>query len=335
MRIADMIYNPGAGRFPSGILAERAANVLRSSGWSIRLTRTESSEHVTHLARRAAEEGKEAIFVVGGDGTINMAVRGLVGSTTALGVLPGGTANVLAQELGLPGIRWTRLMALEESARRLTDATVREVDIGVCGNTPFLMWAGVGLDAFAIHHIEPRPRSEKFFANMTYVASTVWHASYWRGNNLSVTADHLHITGHFLLGVMSNIHLYAGGLANISPSALMDDGKLDLWLFEGDTLGDTIQLAWNLFAAKHVDTTKVRQISFQHLKLESDTPLYVQVDAEPIPCIDHCIEIRAVSKGLRLLVPKETPWELFTNHENQSRDKKSEKDDNFSTTKPN
>jgi diacylglycerol kinase (ATP) len=132
MRNADMIYNPGAGRFPSGILAERAANVLRSNGWSIRLTRTENSDHVTQLARRAAEDGKEAIFVVGGDGTVNMAVRGLVGSATALGVLPGGTANVLAQELGLPGIRWTRLMALEESARRLARAKIREVDIGMC-----------------------------------------------------------------------------------------------------------------------------------------------------------------------------------------------------------
>src|SRR4030042_4534452 len=192
---ADMIYNPSAGRFPSGMLAERAANVLRANGWNISLIRTESSEHVTQLARRAAEAGKEAIFVVGGDGTINLAVRGLAGSTTALGGLPAGTAYVLAQELGLPGMRWTRLMALEESARRLAGATIREVDIGLCGSTPFLMWAGVGLDAFAIPHIEPRPRGEKFFANMTYVASTVWHASYWRGNNLKETEDNLHISG--------------------------------------------------------------------------------------------------------------------------------------------
>jgi len=317
MRDADMIYNPSAGRFPSGILAERAANVLRANGWRIRLIKTENSEHVTQLARTAALEGKEALFVVGGDGTVNMAVRGLSGSATALGVLPGGTGNVLAQELGLPGIRWTRLMALEESARILAEASLRDVDVGMCGNTPFLMWAGVGLDAFAIHHIEPRPRGEKFFANMTYVASTVWHASYWRGNNLHVSADHLHISGHYLLAVMSNIHLYAGGLANISPSARMDDGMFDLWLFEGDNLGDTIQLAWNLFGGRHVDSEHVRHLSFQHLILESDTPLYVQVDAEPIPSHDHSVEVKVISKGLRLLVPKETPRELFTQSNNQ------------------
>ncbi len=311
MHIADMIYNPNAGRFPSGILAERAADVLRANGWNIRLIRTHDGEHVTQLARKAAEESKEALFVVGGDGTINLAVRGLAGSTTALGVLPGGTANVLAQELGLPGLTWTRWMALEESARRLAKATVREVDIGQCADTPFLMWAGVGLDAFAIHHIEPRPRGEKLFANVAYAASTAWHASLWHGINLKVAADDSQISGHYLLALMSNIHLYAGGLAQISPFALLDDGAMDLWLFEGDTLGDTIQMAWDLYAGRHVDSDRVRYISFKHLRLESDLPLYVQVDAEPLPYHSHTIEIKVISQGLRLLVPKETPRELF------------------------
>src|SRR4030043_1770769 len=207
MRNADMIYNPSAGRFPSGILGERAANVLRANGWDIRLMGTHDGAHVTQLARRAAEQGKEALFVVGGDGTINLAVRGLAGSKTALGVLPGGTANVLAQELGLPGLTWTRWMALEESARRLAEARIREVDIGICADTPFLMWAGVGLDAFAVHHIEPRPRGEKLFANMAYVASTAWLASLWHGINLKVTADSLDISGHYLLAIIRTIHL--------------------------------------------------------------------------------------------------------------------------------
>ena len=307
-----MIYNPNAGRFPSGILAERAANVLREYDWNVRLMRTHDGGHVTQLARRAAEEGKEALFVVGGDGTINLAVRGLVGSKTALGVLPGGTANVLAQELGLPGLTWTRWMALEESARRLAEARIREVDIGQCGSTPFLMWAGVGLDAFAIHHIEPRPRGEKLFANMAYAASTAWLASLWHGINLRVRANNLDISGHYLLAIISNIHLYAGGLAQISPFALLDDGTIDLWLFEGDTLGDTIQRAWDLYAGRHVDSEKVRWIPFNHLVLESDKPLYVQVDAEPMEYHERSIEIRVVSKGIRLLVPNVTPRILFS-----------------------
>jgi diacylglycerol kinase (ATP) len=315
MQSADMIYNPNAGRFPSGMLAERAANVLRASGWTIRLIMTHSAEHVTQLACTAAKEGKEALFVVGGDGTINLAVRGLAGSETALGVIPAGTANVLAQELGLPGLTWTRWMALEESARRLAKASIHEVDIGECAGTPFLMWAGVGLDAFAIHHIEPRPRGEKLFANMVYAASAAWHASLWHGVNLKITADHTQISGHSLLALMSNIHLYAGGLARVSPFALMDDGAMDLWLFEGETLGDTIQRAWDLYGGRHVDSEKVRYVAFKHLIIESDSNLYVQVDAEPLITNNHAVEINVISKGIKLLVPPETPGELFSSND--------------------
>jgi diacylglycerol kinase (ATP) len=306
-----MIYNPNAGRYPSGILAERAANVLRAGGWTVHLIRTHDGEHVTQLARNAVDEGKDALFVVGGDGTVNLAVRGLAGSSTALGVLPGGTANVLAQELGLPGLTWTRWMALEESARRLVEATVREVDIGVCENVPFLMWSGIGLDAFAVHHIEPRSKGEKLFANVTYAASTAWQATKWHGINLRVTADSLHVSGHYLLALMSNIHLYAGGLAEVSPRALLDDGTMDLWLFEGDTLGDTIQRLWDLYAGRHVDSNKVRYISFKNLKLESDSDLYVQVDAEPLNIRSQSVSVKVVKQGLRLLVPKDLPRELF------------------------
>jgi diacylglycerol kinase (ATP) len=313
VQTADMVYNPNAGRFPSGILAERAAEVLRAHGWKIRLFKTRNAEHITQLARQAALDGKEALFVVGGDGTINLAVRGLKGSSTALGVLPGGTANVLAQELGLPGLSWTRWMALEESAKRLAEAEVKEVDIGECAGIPFLMWAGVGLDAFAIHHIEPRPRGEKLFANVAYAASTAYHASLWHGLNLRVAADRVHFSGHYLLALVSNIHLYAGGLAQVSPHARLDDGMMDLWLFEGDTLGDTIEMAWDLYAGRHVDSEKVRYFPFKQLVFESDSTLYVQVDAEPLPCSGYSVKINVVPHGIRLLVPKKTPRELF-NH---------------------
>ncbi|HEX9090615.1 MAG TPA: hypothetical protein VF831_03955, partial [Anaerolineales bacterium] len=200
-------------------------------------------------------------------------------------------------------------------ARRLSESTPRDVDIGNCGGILFLMWAGVGLDAFAIHHIEPRPRGEKLFANVAYAASTAWQASLWHGINLKVTSDNLQISGHYLLALISNIHLYAGGLAQISPYALLDDGTMDLWLFEGETLGDTIQMAWDLYAGRHVDSDRVLNVPFKHLVLESDSILYVQVDAEPLPHNAHSIEINVISPGLRLLVPYPTPRELFSKND--------------------
>jgi YegS/Rv2252/BmrU family lipid kinase len=284
---AWLIYNPNAGRFPFQELSERAAQVLRSHGWEVRLEQTQSAEHVTALARQAAEQGLEALFTVGGDGTINLAARGLAGSQTALGVLPGGTANVFAKELGLPSLTLGNWTALEESAQSLANAPRRAMDLGLCGGVPFVLWAGIGFDAFAIHRIEPRPRWEKYFATATYAAALLRHAADWHGVNLTVNADGQQVSGHYVVAVMSNIHLYAGGMAQISPNACLDDGVLDLWLFEGGEFNDTLQRIWDLLAGRHADSDMVHCIPFSTLTLESDAPLDVQVDAEPVP-YDAC-----------------------------------------------
>lgn len=307
---AYLVFNPAAGRFPSRILTERASEVLRDFGWEIRLEQTCGGRHITELAIQAAEQSMDAFFLAGGDGSINHAIAGLVNSDTPLGVLPAGTANVWSQELGLLGLTWTRLMALEESARQLSTASVRSVDVGFCNSVPFLLWAGVGLDAFIVHRIEPRRRWEKHFAMAHYASIAMQQASFWSGINLSVNIDGKQISGHYILGVVSNIHLYAGGLAEISPYACLDDGLMDLWLFAGETLMETLRHAWDLWSGRHLDSEQVQCIPFRKLQLYSNSPMYVQVDGEPIDSRDDIlIEVRP--GALRVLVPEQAPRALF------------------------
>jgi YegS/Rv2252/BmrU family lipid kinase len=310
MRRALLIYNPVAGRYPSWLLTERAARVLRKEGWKIEIETTQDGEHITQLARQAGQEKLEALFVAGGDGSLNRAVRGLVGTETALGVLPAGTANVFGQELGLPGLGFTRLMALEESANRLAHARVYRVDIGLCDNIPFLLWAGVGLDGFVIHRIEPRSQWEKHFATVQYTASVFWNARRWHGMDLHVRTNGSEISGRFVLAVVSNIHLYAGGLANLSPDARIDDGRMDLWLFEGEKLEDTLQQAWDLLSGRHVQSERVKRVPFSQISLESDAPLYIQIDGEP-ELGDRQINIEVIRHGLSVLDPANKPRSLF------------------------
>jgi diacylglycerol kinase family enzyme len=107
-----------AGRFPSQPLVERAAKILKTNGWKVKILRTKGGEHLTRMAKRAADAGVDAVFVAGGDGSIHQAVAGLMGSETALSVLPAGTGNVWAQELGLPSLSWTNWTALETSVKK-------------------------------------------------------------------------------------------------------------------------------------------------------------------------------------------------------------------------
>ena len=308
---AYLVYNPFAGRYPSWILAEQAVRVFTRHGWAVQVKKSQSGEAITRLAQQAAAEEMDAFIVIGGDGSLNFAVKGLLNSRTALGVLPAGTANVWAQELGLPGLSWTRWLALEESANRLTRASVHAVDVGLCNDKPFLLWAGVGLDAFIVHRIEPRQRWEKHLAVAHYAATSVWSASQWHGMNLRVYADGREISGHFLLGVMSNVRLYAGGYATLSPNAQLDDGMMDLWLFKGDSLADTVNLALELLAGSHRHSEKVEYVGFNHLRLESDQRLYLQLDGEPLDLAEG-VDIRVQTQALRVLVPESAPAALFS-----------------------
>lgn len=307
---ALLIYNPVAGRYPSRLLTERAATVFRRKGWVIEIETTRDSEHVCQLAHQASKADLDALIVVGGDGTINRALPGLVGKRTALGVLPAGTANVWAQELGLPGLSWTRWMALEESAHRLASGYVKKIDVGMCNQSYFLLWAGIGLDAFLVHRIEPRKQWEKHFALVQYAATAVWNAAIWHGMNLQVVSEDNHVEGHYMLAVVSNIRLYAGGLARLSPNAQLDDGKMDLWLFEGDSLEDTFRQAWDLWSGKHLHSDRVGYVSFEELTLASDVEMSVQIDGEP-ESGSECIRIKVVPQMLNILVPEKVPPGLF------------------------
>lgn len=308
---ALLVYNPVAGRYPSRLLTERAASVLQARGWEIEIATTSSGEHITQLAHQAVDAGREAFIVVGGDGSINRALPGLIGGKTALGVLPGGTANVWGQELGLPGLTWTRLNALEESARRLANACVRSVDVGLCNGTPFLLWAGVGLDGFVVNRIEPRNQWEKPFAALFYGAKAVWEAGQWHGFQLNVMDGERQLSGRYMLGVVSNIRLYAGGLARLSPEAQMDDGVMDLWLFEGSTFEEILLQAWKLLSGRHVQSDRVQYVPFQRIRLQSDSPMFVQIDGEP-ELGGKQLEIEVLPQALRVLVPENAPQSLYT-----------------------
>jgi diacylglycerol kinase family enzyme len=162
-----------------------------------------------------------------------------------------------------------------------------------------------------VNRIEPRPRWEKHFAAVGYVARAAWNATFWHGINMRLIADGEEIKGHYLMGLASNIHLYAGGIAQLSPQARMDDGIFDFWLFEGDTLGDTVQCAWELFAGKNADNRRVRQITFKSLLIETEADIFMQVDGEPLYFDGRSVELRVQKQAMRVLTPANTPWELF------------------------
>jgi len=302
MRSAVIVYNPTAGRFSVKPFIKSAVNELESAGWKVDAAETQSGEHIIELAKQAAAEKKDAVFAVGGDGTIGNVVNGLAGSETALGVLPAGTANVWSIELGLRPFAWTHPWLLRKNAAILANAPCHQVDVGLCNQTYFVMWAGIGLDALTIQSLEPRIRLDKFFAMPEYTAKAFWNAAQWSGLRLRLWADEHEVEGHFILAVATNIRHYMGGLSNLSPDAYINDGLLDLWLFSGSNLGDALRHAYDLWRGSHVNSEAVHRITFRNLRVEADSPYWIQTDGEARGSA-KIADISVQTHALKLLMP--------------------------------
>lgn len=311
---AQLIYNPMAGKFPSEPLVERAGKVLQANGWDVDIVQTKGGNSITRLAKRAAVMGIDTVFIAGGDGSLHKAAEGLIGSETALGVLPSGTANVFAQELGLPSLSWTNPTALETSVKKLLNGSVRTMDVGICQGIPFLLWSGAGFDAFVVHHLEPRSRWQKQFPTTQYAANAAWLARSWTGMDLKIFVDGEKINGTYIVVLVTNIHLYAGGIAELSPKARIDDGKIDLWLFSGDTMQEILQHIFDLASGRHINSDKTSYYSCEEIRIKSKTDMYLQLDGEPIPPSKN-VAISIKPQSLKVLVPNDLPRPLFSKDE--------------------
>ena len=311
-RCAWILYNPAAGRFPAGPLLERALRVLSAAGWDARIVKGEPKKGLFDVAKEAVAQRCDAVFVVGGDGSIGQAASALVGSDTALGVLPAGTANVWAQELGLPRLDWIHVFALEQAAERLASGDVRLVDVGMCNDHAFLLWAGVGLDAQVVNGMEPRERWEKAFATVHYATLALWSAIGWEGMDLKVRTDEEEFEGRYLVAVASNIPAYAGGLVNLAMGAKVDDGLLDFWFIESGKLRDVLVRVAQIFMGRHVDAEGVYHFRASEALLEMEEGLPIQFDGEP-KVLDSPLKFSVKKKKLKVLVPSDVDPDLFAN----------------------
>jgi diacylglycerol kinase (ATP) len=278
-----LIYNPAAGRISVRPFIGGVIHTLNDHGWRVEVAESLNGRHTTQLARMAALENFRAVFAIGGDGTAGQAASGLIGSSTALGILPAGTTNVWAQELGINAFVWPHIRALVQNTRLLIESTPCAVDVGLCNGQPFLMWAGIGLDAMTVQKLSPRKRFEKYLSITEYAATTIWNATIWHGMNLQVTADEKQVAGHYLLAVANNIRHYA--TAKISPLAYLDDGLMDLWLFSGSTLADAFRVMFDILSGLH---------------RTSDQAL--QMDGEPM-LGTHQASIEVLQGSLQVLIP--------------------------------
>lgn len=315
---ARLIFNPGAGRFTPEPVVRLAVDTLQNRGWTIEVAATRNAAHVTELAAQTAREGLDTLLVAGGDGSISLAVAGLAGSRTALGILPTGTANVLAKQMHLSPLTPLQPDTIVQAALLLADSLPRTIDTGTCNGNAFLLWAGVGFDAMIVSKAEAhRAHWKKRLAVPEYFVRALWSAHRWAGVDCTIhglRADGktpVHFSGPAQIVVASNIPLYAGGLVEISPDAKLDDAEMDLWLFKGRGIRRFLRHAWNLFRGIHVQDPNVVHLMFHRATIRTGSPTKIHTDGNPHHSTSEVL-LETQPGSVQLLVPPSAAERLFT-----------------------
>lgn len=292
-----LLLNPQAGAFhASGLKAW-----LERHPDDFQLIPTTSAIHLTETAQALAADGVPMVAAAGGDGTLMHTARGLAGSATALGILPSGTMNVFAREVGIGSRRFNAAL------RAMRRGTTQEVDIFAVNGRPFLQMAGFGPDARIIQLITPKLK--KRMGAAAHILT-----------GLKVAAEHRPLItvrlpdGEILQGsqvILGNGKRYAG-MGRLFAKAQYDDARLDAAIFHQDDIGILLEVLRSMlqWGATNRNTSALTQIrQFPVCDIWADGRLPWHLDGDYIDTLEpgEIAHIECLPQKLRVCVARKRP----------------------------
>ena len=212
-----LIVNPASGTVSKHRIIPDVLRCLSRYGYDVELQATNGPGHATAIAVEIAGNGSfDGVLVAGGDGTVNEAARGLIGTTTPLGIIPCGSGNGLARHLGIP-------VDVARSLRVICENHVIAADYGTANGEPFFCTFGVGFDAA----VSERFARQKRRGLMMYLKSVIDEYVSFSPERYVIEVNGQTISDRAFLVVVCNASQY-GNNAFIAPDASVTDGELDI-----------------------------------------------------------------------------------------------------------
>ncbi len=275
-----LIQNPVAGQHEIGAELDNLRLYLDRLGWHTSLVQTTGAGDAARFAEKAVKTGADMVIAVGGDGTLGEVCSGVAGSDCPVGLLPVGTGNVWARQLGIP--YWTPLAqnALMDAARMLVDGQLRSVDLGTVHDRRFLLWCGVGFDAQVAAEVEPHRDLRRSFGNITYAVAIAAMSLSMRGERVTLRIDQRVMRQRIIMALVSNAKFY-GGSVSVAPQARLDDGLLDVLVFRGNNNLDIIRHVGMVVSGHQELDPKLEVYRAREIVIEGDNPIPIHVDGDP------------------------------------------------------
>lgn len=278
-----LIVNPLAGQGRTEKALPQVKRKLKEV-FNLQVYRTQRVGDGIPIAKKALNQDCQILVAMGGDGTVSEVVNGIIGSKAILGVIPCGTTNVFAAEMGIP-------FNLFKACEVILSGSTRKIDIGkACPVVPrgkkrrvndrhFVLMAGVGFDAQIVQEVDPEVK--RMLKDLAYILTGIKTLFTYKPTLMEIELDgEKKEKGYFV--VVGNARCYAGRYFSITTQASIEDGWLDICIFKKGDIASFVRYITGVLLRKHLAYSDVYYRRAKRIQITAPVSTLVQADGELI-----------------------------------------------------
>jgi YegS/Rv2252/BmrU family lipid kinase len=296
-----VVLNPMAGKSTAADVRAALDRHLSAETWTQEVYETTGDEQVADIVRAALDRGCDLVVAAGGDGTVSEVAEALIHTDIPLGIVPVGTANVLARELGLP-------LDVEGACALLAgEHATNSIDAMQVGNKAFFLQIGIGIDSLMIRDTDRA--AKRRFGRAAYLWSAIKWLIGYQPRRFTIAVD-----GRRLRPRAAQVLIANGGVLGMPPFSWgphirPDDGLIDVCVVSARALSDYLRIGWQVLIGHRRRGQNIRYYSAERsIVVDADRPLPVQADGEILG--ETPVQVRVVPDAVAVVVaPPSLPQE--------------------------
>jgi len=262
------IINPVSGGKKKDKIIASIPKLLDINKFDVSIIHTEYVGHASEIAKNAVEKNMDIVVAVGGDGTINEIAASLVGTNTALAIVPCGSGNGLARDLEIP-------LHYKKAISNINSLNIKQIDVGVCNHQYFFSVTGVGFDAQVAYDFN-KGKKRKFLGYVWAILKAFFKT---KEQNYEIELENEKISGKYFFITIANCSQW-GYNVKMAPNAKLDDGKLDVVLCKKPSLLSSIPFGIKVLAGKIEKSKYVSLKATNRISITSNKDFYYHIDGD-------------------------------------------------------
>ena len=284
--------NPGSGKNTSDPIKNAISKSFKIAQINFEIYETKKEDDISDIVKTRLKEKFDVVVAAGGDGTVSAVISGVVGTTVPLGIIPAGTGNLLAHELGIP-------LEIEDAVALIAGAyKLRKIDAMRIGKKTYVLNISLGASAAVVSSTSPE--NKKRFGRIAYVWTLVIKLFTLKQRYLTVSVDGKALKYRAIEVAIFNSGIMAKTLYPKGPDIRIDDGHLDVWIMGIQTILDYPRYLFEMITGKPAKRLSHFINAAKVVSIKSRLPLPVQADGDIIGTTPVVVEV--LSGALIVLV---------------------------------